>query len=78
MNARVALEALLAEQQATADELEEQLRGELSVSQRQVLDMQSVRDDLQGDLAELRQTSAAEAERLNSEVESSNVPRSSP
>lgn len=73
VNARVALEALLAEQQATADELEQQLRGDIDVNQQQLAGLQSVRDELQVELNEVRQSSSTEIEQLNNDVESANA-----
>ena len=73
VNAREALEALLTEQQATSEELEQQLRGSLTASQRQVADLQSVRDELQGDLSEVRKTTSAEIEKLNGDIEAADL-----
>lgn len=73
VNARVALESLLAEQQATADELEQQLRGEIDVNQQQLAELQSAREDLRTELATVRDATTAEIEVLNGEIEATSA-----
>jgi chromosome segregation ATPase len=73
VNARVALEALLTEQQATADELEQQMRSEIDVNQQQLTGLQSVRDELQAELVGVRETSSAEIESLNGDIDAANA-----
>ncbi len=68
---RTALEDLLAEQQATADELEAQLRSDLSARQSQISELQTVRDSLQADLSDLRQSTTAEIDALTEQVTAS-------
>ena len=69
---RTALENLLTEQQATADELEQQLRADLDARGKQIADLQGVRDRLQSDLGDLRQSSTTEIETLTSELAETN------
>jgi len=65
---RQALESLLTEQQATADELEVQLRADLDTRGKQVADLQSVRDSLQSDLDGLRKSSTTEIDALTVQI----------